>query len=85
MGNDAQALKHCKTALAPMLSVRRGANAIEFYKAAFAAEELFRITNDAGEVVAQLTVDGAEFWLADESPQHLNFSPESLAVPYGWC
>jgi PhnB protein len=25
-----------------------------------------------------LTVDGAEFWLADESPQHLNFSPESL-------
>jgi len=23
-------------------------------------------------------VDGAEFWLADESPEHLNFSPESL-------
>jgi PhnB protein len=23
-------------------------------------------------------VDGAEFWLSDESPEHANFSPESL-------
>jgi PhnB protein len=23
-------------------------------------------------------VDGAEFWLGDESPQHQNFSPQSL-------
>jgi len=29
-------------------------------------------------VVAQLSVEGAEFWLADESPEHKNFSPESL-------
>jgi PhnB protein len=29
-------------------------------------------------VVAQLSVDGAQFWVADESPEHLNFSPESL-------
>ena len=28
--------------------------------------------------MARLAVDGAEFWIADESPQHLNFSPESL-------
>jgi PhnB protein len=28
--------------------------------------------------VAQLSVSGAEFWVAEESPQHLNFSPESL-------
>jgi PhnB protein len=65
-------------AIAPMLSVRRGAQAIDFYKAAFGAEVLFRIDNDAGEVVAQLSVAGAQFWVADESPQHLNFSPESL-------
>jgi PhnB protein len=25
-----------------------------------------------------LSVGGADFWLADESPQHFNFSPESL-------
>jgi len=61
-----------------MLSVRRGQSAIEFYKRAFGAEELFRIESDTGEVVAHLSVDGAEFWLADESPEHFNFSPESL-------
>src|SRR5260370_26460418 len=66
------------TAIAPMLSVRRGAKAIEFYKAAFGAGELFRIDSESGEVVARLSVGGAEFWVADESPEHLNFSPESL-------
>ena len=31
-----------------------------------------------GGGVAQLAVDGAEFWVADESTEHLNFSPDSL-------
>ena len=31
-----------------------------------------------GSVVARLSVGGAEFWVADESPKHSNFSPESL-------
>lgn len=61
-----------------MLSVRRGAKAIEFYKAAFGAGELFRIDNESGEVVARLSVGEAEFWVADESPENKNFSPESL-------
>ena len=65
-------------AVVPMLSVRRGTHAIEFYKAAFGALEVFRVDNDKGEVVAQLSVGDAEFWLADESPEHANFSPESL-------
>jgi PhnB protein len=67
-----------KTSIAPMLSVRRGTQAVEFYKAAFAAQELFRIDAPDGAVVCQLSVDGAAFWVADESPEHLNFSPESL-------
>src|SRR5262249_53338352 len=67
-----------KTSIAPMLSVRRGAQAVEFYKAAFGASEVFRIDSDSGEVVARLSVEGAEFWVADESTEHLNFSPESL-------
>jgi PhnB protein len=66
------------TTIAPLLSVRRGAKAIEFYKAAFGAAELFRIDNEKGEVVARLSVGEAEFWVADESPEHQNFSPESL-------
>src|SRR6266851_6694578 len=67
-----------KNGIAPMLSVRRGARAIEFYKAAFGAGELFRIDDESGAVVARLSVGAAEFWLADESPENLNFSPESL-------
>ena len=61
-----------------MLSVRRGAKAIEFYQAAFGAGELFRIDSEDGAVVARLSVDGGEFWVADESPEHSNFSPETL-------
>ena len=67
-----------KTSIAPMLSVRRGAQAIDFYKQAFGARELFRLDNEAGEVVAQLAVADAEFWVTDESPENKNFSPESL-------
>src|SRR5689334_11424886 len=64
--------------IAPFLSVRSGARAVEFYKAAFGAAETFRIESPDGAVVARLSVDGAEFWVADESPAHANFSPESL-------
>ena len=66
------------TSIAPMLSVRNGANAIEFYKTAFGATEVFRHGDESGRVVARLSVDGAEFWLADESPEHQNFSSETL-------
>ena len=67
-----------KTSIAPMLSVRNGAGAVEFYKAAFGARELFRISSESGAVVARLAVEEAQFWVADESPEHHNFSPESL-------
>ncbi|HTB15783.1 MAG TPA: VOC family protein [Bryobacteraceae bacterium] len=67
-----------KTSIAAMLSVRRGAEAIAFYQAAFGAEVLFRVDAPDGAVVAQLSVEGAEFWVADESPEHQNFSPETL-------
>jgi PhnB protein len=67
-----------KTSLAPMLSVRRGSSAVEFYQSAFGADVLFRIDDDSGAVVAQLAILSAEFWVADESPEHANYSPESL-------
>ena len=65
-------------AVAPLLSVRNGARAVEFYKSAFDAVETFRVEDPSGAVVATLSVHGAEFWVADESPAHQNFSPESL-------
>jgi PhnB protein len=61
-----------------MLSVRRGAQAVEFYKSAFGAVEVYRVEDPGGSLVSRLSVDGAEFWLSDESPEHDNFSPESL-------
>jgi PhnB protein len=64
--------------LAPMLSVRHGSRAVSFYQTVFDAVELFRIEDPSGAVVARLAVHGAEFWVADESPAHLNFSPETL-------
>jgi PhnB protein len=67
-----------RTTIAPLLSVREGARAIDFYGAAFGAETLMRIDDPDGNVVAKLSVGGAEFWLADESVEHGNFSPASL-------
>jgi PhnB protein len=78
MGYETQNAKPRKSSIAPMLSVRNGAKAVEFYKAAFGANELFRIEDDNGAVVAQFSLGESDFWLADESPENGNFSPESL-------
>jgi PhnB protein len=60
----------------PQLSVRRGAEAVEFYKAAFGAVEVFRFGEE--DVVAQLEVEGSPFWVESESPEHGNYSPETV-------
>lgn len=66
--------------IVPQLSVRHGRAAIEFYAAAFGAVEDFRVggTDDAPDVVAQLSIGDATFWVADESPEHGNYSPETV-------
>ena len=66
-----------RTTIVPWLSVRNGAQAVEFYKSAFGAVEVFRM-DEGSSVVARLSVEGAEFWMGDESPEHGNFSPQSL-------
>jgi len=75
----ASAMASIPTSIVPWLSVRNGAQAVDFYKAAFGAIEVYRLEDPGGSVIARLSVDGAEFWVADESPEHFNFSPESLA------
>src|SRR6266852_1032518 len=67
-----------RCSVAPWLSVRNSARAVDFYKSAFGATEVYRLDGPEGSVVARLSVDGAEFWLSDESPEHGNLSPESL-------
>ena len=65
------------TSIAPWLSVRGGLRALEFYKAALSAAVVYRHDGPDDSVVARLSVDGAEFWISDESPAHGNVSPES--------
>lgn len=67
-----------RTAITATLSVRGGARAVDFYRAAFGAVEVYRVQSDDGSVVARLSVEGAEFWVADEAPEFLNYSPETL-------
>jgi uncharacterized glyoxalase superfamily protein PhnB len=58
--------------LAPMLSVRRGARTVEFYKSAFGAIEVFRIDAPDGAVVARLpqptVVDAVHLELREAMP-----------------
>jgi 2,7-dihydroxy-5-methyl-1-naphthoate 7-O-methyltransferase len=62
------------------LSVRDGRRAVAFYTSVFGAVEAYRFggTDAHEEVVAQLRLGNAAFWVEDESPPHQNFSPESL-------
>jgi PhnB protein len=64
-----------KTSIAPWLSVNRATEAVDYYQAAFGAVERYRLEDDEGSVVvAQLAIEGADFWLqedVDSSPQSL--------------
>ena len=73
--SDSRSSGGFRTAITATLSVRNWARAIDFYKAAFGAIESYRVP---GGGVGRLSISGAEFWVAEESPEHLNFSPESL-------
>jgi len=66
------------TTLAPWLAVRGGAAAVAWYIAAFGALEVYHIESSDGAVVSRLSMDGAEFWLSDEAPEHGNPSPQTL-------
>lgn len=65
--------------LVPHLTVNGAARAIEFYKAAFGAEERMRLEAGAGGHVghAEMSVKGQVFMLADEFPGR-STAPTSL-------
>jgi PhnB protein len=70
----------CEHNIQAQLSVSDGRAAVEFYKAAFGAMEVYRFggTDDLEEVLAQLSIGNSFFWVADESPRHANFCPETV-------
>jgi ribose 5-phosphate isomerase B len=66
--------------VAAQLAVRGGRAAVDFYIEAFVASEIYRVggSDEHEAVVSQLRVGARTFWVADESPEHLNFSPDTL-------
>ena len=66
------------TSLTPMLTVRDAPAAIDFYKRAFGAEERTRLTTPAGQIVAELELDGQHFHVVEENPRAFNHSPAML-------
>jgi len=63
-----------ETSIAPWLSVSNASEAVEYYKAAFNAIELYRLEDDDGKLaVAQLSIGGADFWIQEDPDS----SPES--------
>jgi len=56
-------------AVTPYLVCGGAADAIQFYKDAFAAEEMMRLENDAGGIMhACLSINGSSVMLTDECP-----------------
>ena len=66
------------SSLTPMLTVADAAAAIAFYERAFGAKEVSRLTTPTGQIVAELALDGLQFFVADENRDAFNLSPETL-------
>lgn len=66
------------------LTVRDAAEAIEFYKKAFGAEEINRHPSPDGKIShAELKIGDSRIFLADESPAMGNKSPQTLGGTSG--
>jgi PhnB protein len=67
------------TAVTPYLTVKGAAQAIEFYKKAFGAEEFFRLDMPGGRIGhAELRIGGAVVMLHDEAPEWNALSPQTI-------
>ncbi len=72
----------------PYLCFQDAEKAIEFYKAAFDAFELLRLTNSTDGKIghAELSIHGQVVMLSEENPQWGNKSPQSLGGnPITFC
>jgi PhnB protein len=61
----------------PELWVEQASAAVAFYQAAFRATVVHRV-GDGDDIVAQLSVDGAAFWVAAASPSMKRLSPRAI-------
>ena len=70
------------TSIQPQLWVDRGASAVAFYQAAFGATTLHQV-GEAEDVVAQLAVGDAAFWVATAGSTPGRLTPESAGGATG--
>jgi uncharacterized glyoxalase superfamily protein PhnB len=68
-----------QAALIPSLAVRDAAGAIEFYRRAFDAEEISRMTLPNGAIAhAEVAIGGSRLALKDEEDAYGDLGPQSL-------
>jgi PhnB protein len=65
------------TAIQPELWVEHASRAVAFYRDAFGAKVLHQV-GDGDDIVAQLAVDDAVFWIAAAGPDLGRFSPPAI-------
>jgi PhnB protein len=65
--------------LIPYLCAKNAAAAMDFYKQAFGAKEMFRLEGKDGTIGhATMEIMGATFYLSDEWPEGNVYSPQAL-------
>jgi PhnB protein len=71
----------------PYLIVKNGAAALDFYKKAFGAREIMRLTGPGGSIMhAEIKIGDSPIMLGEECPQWGAKSPETLGgSPVGLC
>ena len=70
------------TSIQPELWVDRADAAVRFYQAAFGASVLHSV-GEGHDIVAQLAVGGAVFWVASAESSMKRFSPEAIGGATG--
>ncbi|MGB8509474.1 MAG: VOC family protein [Pyrinomonadaceae bacterium] len=79
MSNEVKAIPEGYHSLTPYIVVNDGARAIEFYKQAFGATELFRMDAPGGKIGhAEIRIGDSNIMLADEHPEMNARSPQTL-------
>ena len=68
-----------KAELLPYLCCKDAAAAMDFYKKAFGADEMFRMEGEDGKIGhATMQILGATFYLSDEWPEGNVYGPQTL-------
>jgi len=78
MASTVKAIPDGYHSLTPKLAIRGAAEAIDFYKRAFGATEVMRLTDSNGLIGhAEIHIGDSRIMLAEENPEY-NASPQSL-------